>query len=82
MLDLSTAPAERISLEMPRDDPRPSRLEAEAAVRTRIRWAGDDPARVGLHDTPARVVRAYEEWFGGYRRDPAKICLLYTSRCV
>lgn len=52
---------------------RPSRAEAEAAVRTLIRWAGDDPARAGLHDTPARVVRAYEEWFGGYAKDPAKI---------
>ncbi len=54
-------------------EPRPSRAEAEAAVRTLIRWAGDNPAREGLHDTPARVVRAYEEWFGGYRRDPAKL---------
>ena len=54
-------------------DPRPSRAEAEAAVRTLIRWAGDSPAREGLHDTPARVVRAYEEWFGGYAKDPAKI---------
>lgn len=51
----------------------PSRAEAEAAVRTLIRWAGDDPLRVGLHDTPARVVRAYEEWFGGYAKDPARI---------
>ncbi|WP_248642663.1 MULTISPECIES: GTP cyclohydrolase I [Thermomonas] len=53
--------------------PRPSRAEAEAAVRTLIRWAGDNPVRAGLHDTPARVVRAYEEWFGGYARDPATI---------
>lgn len=53
--------------------PRPSRAEAEAAVRTLIRWAGDDPMRAGLLDTPARVVRAYEEWFGGYARDPARI---------
>lgn len=52
------------------DDPRPSRLEAEAAVRTLIRWAGDRPGREGLLDTPARVVRAYEEWFGGYALDP------------
>ena len=55
------------------DEPRPSRAEAEAAVRTLIRWAGDNPAREGLLDTPARVVRAYEEWFGGYRRDPGAI---------
>ncbi len=52
---------------------RPSRAEAEAAVRTLIRWAGDNPVRAGLHDTPARMVRAYEEWFGGYAKDPAKI---------
>lgn len=52
---------------------RPSRSEAEAAVRTLIRWAGDNPARAGLHDTPARVVRAYEEWFGGYQQDPVKL---------
>jgi GTP cyclohydrolase IA len=49
---------------------RPSREEAEAAVRTLIRWAGDDPDREGLLATPARVVRAYEEWFAGYKEDP------------
>src|SRR6476659_11071050 len=48
---------------------RPSREEAEAAVRTLIRWAGDDPAREGLIDTPNRVVKAYEELYGGYRED-------------
>jgi GTP cyclohydrolase I len=48
---------------------RPSRSEAEAAVRTLIAWAGDDPAREGLRDTPRRVVRAYEELFSGYRED-------------
>lgn len=52
------------------DNVRPTRQEAEAAVRTLIRWAGDHPAREGLADTPARVVRAYEEWFGGYALDP------------
>ena len=51
-------------------DTRPSRKEAEAAVRTLIRWAGDDPGREGLLDTPARVVRAYEEYFRGYAEDP------------
>ncbi|WEN15628.1 GTP cyclohydrolase I [Rhodanobacter sp. AS-Z3] len=51
--------------------PHPSRAEAEAAVRTLIRWAGDNPAREGLLATPARVVRAYEEWFAGYRQDAA-----------
>jgi GTP cyclohydrolase IA len=49
---------------------KPSREEAEAAVRTLIRWAGDDPDREGLRATPARVVRAYEEWFSGYTADP------------
>ncbi len=49
---------------------KPSRAEAEAAVRTLIRWAGDDPDREGLLATPARVVRAYEEWFAGYGADP------------
>jgi GTP cyclohydrolase I len=49
---------------------RPSRAEAELAVRTLIRWAGDDPDREGLLDTPARVVRAYEQWFAGYGEDP------------
>ena len=48
---------------------RPSREEAEAAVRTLLRWAGDDPAREGLLDTPARVVKAYGQLFGGYDVD-------------
>jgi GTP cyclohydrolase I len=54
-------------------EPRPSRAEAEAAVRTLIRWAGDDPQREGLLDTPARVARSYEEFFAGYGVDPADI---------
>ncbi len=49
---------------------RPSRKEAEEAVRTLLRWAGDDPNREGLAGTPARVVRAYEEWFAGYFQEP------------
>ncbi len=49
---------------------KPSRAEAEAAVRTLIRWAGDDPDREGLVSTPSRVARAYEEWFDGYNSDP------------
>jgi GTP cyclohydrolase I len=52
---------------------RPSRNEAEAAVRTLIRWAGDDPGREGLLDTPSRVVRAFEEFFGGYALDPVEM---------
>jgi len=51
---------------------RPSREEAEAAVRTLIAWAGDDPAREGLIDTPRRVVKAYEELFAGYGEDAAE----------
>ena len=49
---------------------RPSREEAEHAVETLLRWAGDDPTREGLLDTPARVARAYEDWFSGYNEDP------------
>lgn len=52
---------------------KPSRAEAEEAVRTLIRWAGDDPGREGLLNTPSRVVRAYEEWFGGYEIDPVDL---------
>jgi len=52
---------------------RPSREHAEEAVRTLILWAGDDPAREGLRDTPGRVVRAYEEFFAGYGQDPREI---------
>ena len=49
---------------------RPSPGEAEAAVRTLIRWAGDDPDREGLLDTPGRVIRSYREMFAGYEVDP------------
>ena len=52
---------------------RPTREQAEEAVRTLLRWAGDDPAREGLLGTPDRVVRAYEEWFAGYNEDPVSI---------
>ena len=51
-------------------DASPTREEAEEAVRTLIKWAGDNPEREGLQDTPARVVRSYEEFFGGYHEDP------------
>ncbi|THD45632.1 MAG: GTP cyclohydrolase I FolE [Bradyrhizobium sp.] len=51
--------------------PRPSREAAEAAVRTLIAWAGDNPDREGLLDTPRRVVKAYEELFAGYGQDPS-----------
>ena len=52
---------------------RPSREEAEEAVRTLIAWAGDDPAREGLLDTPRRVTKAYGEFFAGYEQDPKEI---------
>jgi GTP cyclohydrolase I len=52
---------------------RPSRQEAEAAVRTLIAWAGDDPTREGLLDTPRRVTKAYREFFAGYEEDPRTI---------
>lgn len=53
--------------------PRPTREEAEAAVRTLLAWAGDDPTREGLLETPARVARAYGEFFGGYTQDAGAI---------
>lgn len=58
-----------------RDDEaaKPTRAEAEEAVRTLIRWVGDDPGREGLRETPCRVVRAYEEWFSGYAEEPAAL---------
>eukprot|EP00521_Asterionellopsis_glacialis_P000480 CAMPEP_0195253242 /NCGR_PEP_ID=MMETSP0706-20130129/4335_1 /TAXON_ID=33640 /ORGANISM="Asterionellopsis glacialis, Strain CCMP134" /LENGTH=205 /DNA_ID=CAMNT_0040305679 /DNA_START=37 /DNA_END=654 /DNA_ORIENTATION=+ len=55
---------------------RPSMDEAMEAVRTLIAWAGDDPKREGLIDTPKRVVKAYQEWFAGYQEDP----VTYLSR--
>lgn len=53
--------------------PRPNQAEVEAAVRTLIAATGDDPQRQGLLDTPARVARAYAEWFAGYRQDPSQL---------
>lgn len=53
--------------------PVPSREDAEAAVRTLIAWAGDDPKREGLLDTPRRVTKAYKEYFAGYEQDPSDI---------
>ena len=55
---------------------KPTRKQAEDAVRVLLAWAGDDPSREGLLDTPKRVVKAYEEWFAGYDEDPVK----YLSR--
>ena len=63
---VKTRPSSRVQIA----PDRPSRSEAEDAVRTLIRWAGDNPSRPGMVGTPARVVRAYEEWFSGYAQDP------------
>ena len=49
---------------------KPSRKKAEEAIHTLLLWAGEDPRREGLIDTPKRVARAYEDWFSGYREDP------------
>jgi len=57
----------------PAAKPRPSREEAQEAVRTLLRWAGDDPDREGLRGTPDRVTRSYEEFFAGYEQDPEEI---------
>jgi GTP cyclohydrolase I len=51
---------------------RPTRKQAEAAVRTLLEWVGEDPDREGLRDTPTRVAKAYEDWFSGYREDPVE----------
>ncbi len=71
VMDATPATAKRPSV-APVETPleRPSRAEAEAAVRTLLRWAGDDPDREGLRETPRRVVKAYEEFFKGYHEDP------------
>ncbi|TLU74486.1 GTP cyclohydrolase I FolE [Lichenicoccus roseus] len=62
---------------LPHHADRPSQEEAEAAVRTLLRWAGEDPAREGLLDTPRRVVKSYNEFFQGYATDP--VALLATT---
>ena len=55
------------------DSTTPTQDEAEAAVRTLLRWAGDDPARAGLRDTPRRVAKSYKELFAGYATDPVAL---------
>lgn len=70
-LDASVKPAKPAAAETTPEPSRPTRVEAEEAVRTLIRWAGDDPTRAGLVDTPARVARAYEEFFAGYGENAA-----------
>lgn len=72
MNDIAAKKSARLTAE--RASPRrPSRAEAEAAVRTLLAWSGDDPSREGLHDTPRRVVEAFEEYFSGYQQDPAEV---------
>ncbi len=55
------------------DSARPTEDDAREAVRTLLRWAGDNPDREGLRETPDRVVRAYREWFAGYDQDPVEL---------
>ena len=72
-------------LERPQPQPstvlpvRPTREEAEAAVRVLLRWTGDDPSREGLRDTPKRVAKAFEEFFSGYKKTQ-RACSLASSR--
>src|SRR5215208_4401274 len=70
---LSKENVQKITPKQPIRVRRPSREEALEAVRTLIRWAGDNPEREGLLGTPDRVVRSYEEFFAGYDEDPAEI---------
>ena len=70
-MDAQVKPLKTVPLDTPRA--RPSREEAEAAVRTLIAWAGDDPTREGLLDTPARVTKAYGELFAGYDQDASEV---------
>ena len=69
-MDVATTPALSLASQGPR---KPSREKALEAVRTLLAWAGDDPDREGLIETPRRVVEAFEEWFSGYAEDPGKL---------
>ena len=69
---MSTEAPKKPVLKAVANAPRPSKEEAMEAVRTLIAWAGDNPDREGLVDTPKRVVNAYREWFRGYDMDPAE----------
>jgi GTP cyclohydrolase I len=66
-------PARQLAEPHATEAPRPTREDAENAIRTLLRWAGDDPSREGLLDTPARVARAYREWFCGYEEEPEEL---------
>jgi len=70
---MSTENTKKPILKAVNDTPRPSREAAMDAVRTLIAWAGDNPDREGLKDTPKRVVNAYKEWFRGYDQDPEEV---------
>ncbi|MEY4879473.1 MAG: hypothetical protein RJB62_942 [Pseudomonadota bacterium] len=76
MANSGRRPAAAAKNAIPKELARPSREDAEKAVHTLLRWAGDDPAREGLIDTPARVASAFDEWFSGYKDDPE----VYLSR--
>jgi len=74
MSPLDNAPTiDGVQLNDRNSHPGVSRAEAEMAVRTLLKWAGDDPEREGLIDTPARVAKAYEEFFSGYDADPQQM---------
>ncbi len=66
-------PAPRTAEDPAKSLPRPTQQQAEDAIRTLLLWAGDDPNREGLLDTPKRVAKAYREWFCGYEEDPAEL---------
>jgi len=70
---LSTVPSTPQPVGKKTTPSKPSRKDAEAAVRTLLRWAGDDPEREGLLGTPGRVTRAFEEFFRGYETDPVEL---------
>jgi GTP cyclohydrolase I len=70
MQECFMTPYDANKLNLVSDDAMPTREEAEEAVRTLIKWAGDNPEREGLLETPARVVRSYQEFYGGYHEDP------------
>jgi len=73
MSDVVKSLSPRLSPAADKLNDRPSREEAEAAVRTLIRWAGDDPQREGLLETPKRVVKAFREFYSGYQDDPKDV---------
>ena len=76
MSEVKPRPTPFCSIRPAPSEPKPSRTEAERAIRTLLLWAGDDPDREGLLETPARVARAFEDWFSGYGEDPEE----YLSR--